>query len=291
MNKKKVLVFYKKSLYEILNKKNPNHKFFSLTKKRAQIVEPILKAHDENLKLRKELFEFLDEFTDINLFIKKTFPKTKIKNFDIIITLGGDGTVLDIARYVKGIPLIAINSSPSSSFGRFCWASVLEFKKVFKSILSNEKEFCSLSRLCIMVNDIPLPYPALNDMLFADAIPARTSQYILKIKDVKEEQRSSGIWISTAAGSTGAILSAGGGKMPLSSKSVEFFVREPFTGMKKKYNLLKGIINSTDITIISKMLNGYVFVDGPRYKKNVEFGDKITFKEHSNSLNIFLPES
>jgi len=36
------------------------------------------------------------------------------------------------------------------------------------------------------------------------------SRYYLKIGNLREEQRDSGLWISTAAGSSGAIRSAGG---------------------------------------------------------------------------------
>ncbi|HOD00235.1 MAG TPA: NAD(+)/NADH kinase, partial [Myxococcota bacterium] len=42
------------------------------------------------------------------------------KKFDLVIAVGGDGTVLDIARFIRNTPLLAVNSSPSTSFGHFC---------------------------------------------------------------------------------------------------------------------------------------------------------------------------
>ena len=64
----------------------------------------------------------------------------------------------------------------------------------------------------------------LNEALFCHASPAATSRYILRVAradgaepDVlaDEEQKSSGLWVGPAAGSTAAQRSAGGSVLPL----------------------------------------------------------------------------
>ena len=42
--------------------------------------------------------------------------------YDMVVAVGGDGTVLDIARFIDSVPLVAVNSSPATSYGHFCSA-------------------------------------------------------------------------------------------------------------------------------------------------------------------------
>jgi len=50
----------------------------------------------------------------------------------------------------------------------------------------------------------------LNDCLFSNECPASTTRYVLRRGTRQEEHYSSGVWISTAAGSTAATQAAGG---------------------------------------------------------------------------------
>jgi len=48
-----------------------------------------------------------------------------------------------------------------------------------------------------LYNGEPIPELVLNEVLIAHSNPAATSRYIIEVDDMKEEQRSSGLWIST----------------------------------------------------------------------------------------------
>ncbi|HXW60157.1 MAG TPA: hypothetical protein VEK06_01335, partial [Myxococcota bacterium] len=76
--------------------------------------------------------------------------------------------------------------------------------------------------------------------------------------------RASGLWIATAAGSTGGIYSSGGDFLPLDADQAVFHVREPYWTDKMRPNLLKGRINRTETLVIqSNMTDAEVFIDGP----------------------------
>jgi len=82
----------------------------------------------------------------------------------------------------------------------------------------------------VTINDRLLPYYALNDLLVAHANPAAMTSYTLQLGTVSEPQRSSGLWIATAAGSTAAIRAAGGRMLPCVHGSCNIWMREPYNG-------------------------------------------------------------
>ncbi|HOW37247.1 MAG TPA: hypothetical protein PLK34_03295, partial [Candidatus Pacearchaeota archaeon] len=58
------------------------------------------------------------------------------------------------------------------------------------------------------------------------------SRYKLKFKDIQEEQRSSGVLVTTGAGSGAWFASAGGKTFNCEDKKLMFLVREPYTGKR-----------------------------------------------------------
>ncbi|PQQ18703.1 hypothetical protein Pyn_30060 [Prunus yedoensis var. nudiflora] len=90
---------------------------------------------------------------------------------------------------------------------------------------------------------------ALNDVLIAHPCPAAVSQFSFKIKSDDQpcsplvNSRSSGLRVSTAAGSTAAMLSAGGFPMPILSEDLQFMVREPMSPGETS-SLMHGLIKS-----------------------------------------------
>ena len=62
---------------------------------------------------------------------------------------------------------------------------------------------------------------ALNDVLFAGSSPAETVRCRIRVGRCEEFQKSSGVWVASGPGSTAAIHSAGGKKMPLRSHKLQ----------------------------------------------------------------------
>jgi NAD+ kinase len=156
-------------------------------------------------------------------------------------------------------------------------------------ILAGQVQPKKINRLSVEINKRRIPYRALNDILFADLNPAGTSRYTIKIDGQAEHQKSSGIWISSAAGSTAAINAAGGTIMPITSKDIQFVVREPYVEKNKIYRLTKGIVHER-IELVSAMFQAGIFLDGKVIKYNVGFGDKITIRSSRKPLYLFMAE-
>src|SRR4029077_5042421 len=116
---------------------------------------------------------------------------------------------------------------------------------------------------------------ALNDVLLTHSSPGATSRYVLRVGRVEEVQRSSGLWISTAAGSTAGIRGAGGRVLPLLSDRMQYAVRELYVPPgEKPFRLRAGLApRGSEIRVVCRMVNGALFIDGPRHPVPLAVGD------------------
>jgi NAD+ kinase len=209
--------------------------------------------------------------------------------YDLIITVGGDGTFLEAARHVKDVIVWGVNSDPVWSVGRFCSGNPQNFEALLDKILAGKAMVQKINRLSLSFSDDTQSMNVLNDILICHHNPAAMSRYYLTVGRIKEEQRSSGVWVSTAAGSSGGLRSAGGKVLSQEDKKFQYKPRELYYGKNTQYHLKGGILNPTQkITLTSLMLEGVIFVDGSHVCLPFSFGTKIFVKRSANPLKIIL---
>lgn len=209
--------------------------------------------------------------------------------YDLIITVGGDGTVLYGSHFAKNLPLLGLNSDPKSSIGRFCLAREQNVESILTKINSGEIE-PTLLPLIEGFSAGKTFYPlAINDILVTSQSPAESLKYYIKIGDNLEKQLSSGLWASTAAGSTGGIGSAGGKVQDIKRDEIQYLVREPLLSQKSNYKLLHGHIKrDQSIEIIPIGNNCIAFIDGPRDHRHIPFGETLTIRHSDKFLKVFI---
>nr|XP_028956502.1 LOW QUALITY PROTEIN: NADH kinase [Malus domestica] len=202
-----------------------------------------------------------------------------IHDVDLVVTVGGDGTLLQLqgSHFIDdSVPVLGVNSDPTQaeeveklrnefdanrSTGYLCCATVNSFAQVLANILEGRANPSKLTRILIRVNSKVLPTYALNDILISHPCPAALSRLSFKIK--KDDQpwsllvhsRSSGLRVSTAAGSTTAMLSAGGFPMPILSQDLQYMVIEPISPGDTS-SLMHGLIKS------HQSKEGVTYIDG-----------------------------
>ena len=207
---------------------------------------------------------------------------------DLVVTIGGDGTLLAASHHVTEGAVLAVNSAPGDSIGHFCAARRTTFAGRLRAILGGRLRPSELARLALRVDGRLLPEPALNDVLVAHAVPAATTRYRLAIGRRTEEQRSSGLWISTAAGSTAGIRSAGGRVMPRGSRRLQFRVRELLREPGRRYALVHGFVEpGASLALSSKMPEGRLWIDGARTGYRFPFGARLVADASAPPLRIF----
>jgi len=173
-------------------------------------------------------------------------------DLDLIITIGGDGTFIRAAHFIKEAFILGINSEPENSEGALKSLKENEIEKL-KEILNGKYSILERDRMQISIDGKSISYPILNEVYFGAEHQFHTSRYVLEFNGEKEEQRSSGVLISTGSGSTAWYKSAGGTPFQADSKKLKFLVREPYSGKIFKPKIMHGEIHENQkIKIISK---------------------------------------
>ena len=153
--------------------------------------------------------------------------------------------------------------------------------------LKGETPVKMFNRLEIVFNDGHGHMEVLNDVLVCHRNPAALSRYYLKIGHHKEEQKSSGLWVSTAAGSSGGIYSAGGKVLSDQSRSFQYRPRELYRRKGSSYKLNGALLRSSQIlSVTSLMREGVVFVDGSHVCLPFSFGTTVKIKKSSHPLKV-----
>lgn len=250
------------------------------------------KAHSKTLDLVVETVQDKAQLIFINT---PTIDSIDIDNISLVITVGGDGTLLSASHNLPdNIPILGVNSDPKTSVGYFCYGNYNNFTTLLDSILENNYSSINLTRMQVKKNKKIISEFVLNDVLFCHACPANTSNYIIQIKDVenniqiiKEVQKSSGFWIGPAAGSTAARKSAGATQLDLKDNRLQFFARELYTKPGAISGNKELLIQPNNIlTVFSKMENAVMYIDGGYKAIPVGLGDEVVFCKSCNDLKL-----
>ncbi|XP_068640701.1 probable NADH kinase [Aristolochia californica] len=235
-----------------------------------------------------------------------------IRNVDLVISIGGDGTLLQASHFMDdSIPILGVNSDPTKpeevkelsgefdatrSTGYLCAATAGNFEQVLDEILEGQMAPSDVSRISISLNGQVLSTYALNDVLIAHPCPATISRLSFLMKTDGQVTsplvncRSSGLRVSTAAGSTAAMLSAGGFPMPILSDDLQYMVREPILIEAANSNLMHGVIKSNHTMYVAwYSKEGVIYVDGPNVFQSIQHGDAIELSSRAPILKVFLP--
>jgi NAD+ kinase len=217
-------------------------------------------------------------------------PRVDYAPYELIITVGGDGTVLEAARAAtRRQVILGVNSDPCWSVGQFCYADAATFELFLKRFLAGRARVCRVHKLKICLKDGKRlqRMECLNDVLVCHANPAAMSRYVIAIGRQKEEQKDSGIWISSAAGSTGAIASGGGARMPLSSTDIQYKPRELYHSRATRYHLSGGCVKRPGrIVLVSMMPRGLIFVDGSHIRFPFTYGSRAEISSSENFVQL-----
>jgi len=281
---KKVLLLYKDSAYQTHLRGAKGH--FPNLSRCSGVLARLKKAHERHLRTLDEIEKIMTA-RKVRYCKKRRGRKVDTTGFDRIITVGGDGTFLEAALQAKDQPVLGVNSDPLRSVGRFCAADVKSFARYLEVLMDGSRQISLVNRLRFSNRRNGIKKDFLNDLLCCHRNPSFMSHYQLRIGRQAEEQRSSGLWVATAAGSTGAVHSAGGRILPLRSARFQYRPRELYIGQKNKYKLTGATLSSTAIVkITSYMTEGYCCIDGANIVVPFPFGEEVSISRSPQPLRV-----
>jgi hypothetical protein len=213
---------------------------------------------------------------DRGLVPQYTFGKN-----DLVVTVGQDGLVSNTAKYLEGQPILAVNPDPARFDGYLLPFEVPEFAAALRATLNEETEMQEVTLARARLND-GQELLAFNDF-FIGASSHVSARYELRVGKQAETQSSSGIIVSTGAGSTGWLQSVyagatgviealGGtvtpppnnGRLEWNARKLVYTVREPFPSQTTGTELVHGTLSALKKMVIESQMatDGVIFSDG-----------------------------
>lgn len=287
MRRPRILVVFKKSAYQVYAVERKEKKVRALLRQNAASVRILTESHEAH---EHSLLRVMDACAAAGADVKQVYRAhmRKVHNVDLVVTVGGDGTLLDASHKIDGVPMLGVNSNPARSVGFLTGCNADSFPETLNAILDGKRKPLQLLRLDVAINDRSVRVPVLNDVLFCHVNPAATSRYTLLHGKKREEQKSSGIWIATPAGSTAAILSAGGHAETLHARRFQFRVREPYAPPGHEVKLVHGFVRPPGkLEFESYMREGAIYIDGSHIRFRLGMGDRVTITEHAHPLTVY----
>jgi NAD kinase len=220
----------------------------------------------------------LDLGVKVHAIERRLVPTFLFAPTDLVVAVGQDGLVANVAKYVGAQPLVPINPDPARFDGvllpfqapqaRAAVGRVLAGTARYREITLAEARLADGQRLL-----------GFND-LFIGARSHVSARYTLAAGGRREVQSSSGVLVSTGAGSTGwlssvfhmaagiAAFTGGSAGTPPAlgweDPRLVYVVREPFASRHSQVGLVAGVVGPGEaLTVESQMPSGgVIFSDG-----------------------------
>ncbi len=283
---RRVLVVAKRSAYDIYVRRHRSPRILDLLARNDPAVARLARADRHHARTLAEVHAAVSAL-GLRAAFRARDRVGDTSGFDLVVTVGGDGTLLWVSHTVADTPVLGINSAPMDSVGYLCGLRMGEVLSGLEALARGELPYATLARMKVSVDGVVQHRRVLNDALFAHGNPAMTSRYLLEFRGITEEHKASGVWIATPAGSTAAIRGAGGRVLSLRSRSLQFAVREPYTPTGESYAFVRGILRPGEsLTLHNKLREAKVYLDGPRTVLSVEMGQRVSFELSDESLTL-----
>jgi NAD kinase len=212
---------------------------------------------------------------------RELVPRFTFGDADLVVTVGQDGLVSNTAKYLSGQPILAVNPDPDLYDGVLLPFTTETVGEQLNATLYGRLQVKPITLAMAQLSD-GQRLLAFNDF-FIGVRSHVSARYRIEIGDQAENQSSSGIIVSTGAGSTGWLQSVyagaagvvealggrvipppNGGRFSWDTEQLVYSVREPFPSIATQTSIVHGVFtNRTPLRITSQMpTNGVIFSDG-----------------------------
>ncbi|MFO0760378.1 MAG: hypothetical protein U0359_28105 [Byssovorax sp.] len=214
---------------------------------------------------------------------------------DVVVAVGQDGLVANVAKYLDGQVVIGINPSPSLYEGALVKSPPSAIAKLLHHGAEGEGWVEELTMVEARMSD-GQTLVALNE-IFVGHRSHQSAHYTLSVGDRHERHSSSGMIVATGTGSTGWARSvvrsrATDLRMPKpTDRALAFFVREAWPSVTTGTDLTEGLLSRGDcLTVTSEMNEGGVaFGDGMEDDRlDFHWGQELTLKVAERSLHLLV---
>ncbi len=246
-------------------------------------------SKDESMVLAKKISDFLKERKfETDFFSFDGFcDNTALSGYDIVVTLGGDGTVLFAARNAvdSHIPIFPVNLG---EFGFIASIQPEEWEIQFDNYLAGKVPVEERSMLKVQIvreNQIIYSSLGLNDVVISAKRAATTISLDVKYDDLPLcKLKADGVIVSTSTGSTAYSAAAGG---PIVDPGLSAFVITPVNSFSLSS---RPIVLNPDGKLTMSIENSRtketsITVDGQE-PFSLQIGDTVIVEQNENKVRL-----
>ncbi|PBC08420.1 NAD(+)/NADH kinase [Mesorhizobium sp. WSM3859] len=185
---------------------------------------------------------------------------------DVIVAVGQDGLVANVAKYLNGQPVLGVNPAPDLYDGVLVRIGVGRLARLLTASSAGDVQVESRTMVQAELEAGEMLL-ALNE-IFVGHRSHQSARYRIEAEGEAEDHSSSGLIVASGSGATGwarSIMEATHLELSLGREehAVGFWVREPFPSIATATKLRAGKITEKPLFITSRMNEGgVIFADG-----------------------------
>ncbi|MEM7167163.1 MAG: hypothetical protein AAF581_17005 [Planctomycetota bacterium] len=232
-------------------------------------LEPYQRAHDDFSSALSQVLDSIPVDQRRVRVDRNDLDRFVFAPDDIVVVVGQDGLVANVAKYLDQQLVIGVNSNPDRFDGVLCRHAPTDVAELLRSLVDGHGhvvlEHRSMARA---VREDGQELVALNE-IFVGHRTHQSARYRLSVRGQQERQSSSGLIIATGTGATGWARSIarqrGISTLPRPEEPrLAWFVREPFPSIATGTELDHGVISPGEAIEISSEMGtgGVLFADG-----------------------------
>jgi NAD kinase len=214
---------------------------------------------------------------------------------DLIVAVGQDGLVANVAKYLDGQPVIGLNPNREVNDGILVRHGPEAASDLLATTAAGRARIEVRTMVAARLDD-GQQLTALNE-IFVGHRSHQSARYRIALAEQQERHSSSGVIISTGTGATGwtrSICRERAAQVALPGpveRKLAFFVREAFPSVATSVSLTEGVLDAaTQLAIVSEMGDGgVIFGDGLEEDRiGLAWGRRVTLGVATRALRLVV---
>jgi NAD kinase len=217
---------------------------------------------------------------------------------DLVVVVGQDGLVANVAKYLNGQPVIGIDPNPGSGLGVLTRHQPADCARLLQAVIDGRapEQPRTMVEATVDERTAGLTLTALNE-IYLGSPTHQSARYELTLPDGRTEpQSSSGLLAGTGTGATGWLLSAARERhsaLPLptpTDRALGWFVREAWPSPTTGATLTEGVLEADQsLSVLVRSESLVIFGDGMESDRiPLTWGQTVTITPAPRTLRLVI---